>query len=130
LVVEPEVAANSSPGNGLISMLPQQTSTIPVSLSNVTSLVNNNGISIVRLMNSTYTESGKVPISKLTSSNKLFNCRTEKRTAHNAIEKRYRLSINDRIIELRDLISGPDSKVTSAKCIHFLSKVILIIAVA
>jgi len=35
----------------------------------------------------------------------------EPKSAHNAIEKRYRLSINDRIIELRDLIAGKDSKV-------------------
>ena len=32
-------------------------------------------------------------------------------SSHNAIEKRYRLSINDKILELRDLIAGPDAKV-------------------
>lgn len=36
----------------------------------------------------------------------------EKRTTHNAIEKRYRLSINDKIIELKDLVAGPDAKVS------------------
>jgi len=35
----------------------------------------------------------------------------EGRSAHNAIEKRYRLSINDKIGELRELIAGKDSKV-------------------
>lgn len=35
----------------------------------------------------------------------------EGRSAHNAIEKRYRLSINDKIVELRELIAGKDSKV-------------------
>ena len=34
-------------------------------------------------------------------------------SSHNAIEKRYRMSINDRIVELRELIAGKDSKVGS-----------------
>jgi len=37
--------------------------------------------------------------------------RGEGRSAHNAIEKRYRLSINDKIVQLRELIAGKDSKV-------------------
>lgn len=35
----------------------------------------------------------------------------ERRTTHNIIEKRYRSSINDKIIELRDLVMGNDAKV-------------------
>ncbi|XP_048847960.1 sterol regulatory element-binding protein 2 isoform X2 [Brienomyrus brachyistius] len=34
----------------------------------------------------------------------------EKRTTHNIIEKRYRSSINDKILELRDLVMGNDAK--------------------
>ncbi|XP_026106929.1 sterol regulatory element-binding protein 2-like isoform X2 [Carassius auratus] len=34
----------------------------------------------------------------------------EKRTTHNIIEKRYRSSINDKILELRDLVMGSDAK--------------------
>ncbi|KAM6966577.1 sterol regulatory element-binding protein 2 [Tautogolabrus adspersus] len=34
----------------------------------------------------------------------------ERRTTHNVIEKRYRSSINDKIIELRDLVMGNDAK--------------------
>ena len=38
----------------------------------------------------------------------------EKRTTHNIIEKRYRSSINDKILELRDLVMGNDAKVSQA----------------
>lgn len=36
----------------------------------------------------------------------------ERRTTHNIIEKRYRSSINDKIVELRDLVMGSDAKVS------------------
>lgn len=36
----------------------------------------------------------------------------ERRTTHNIIEKRYRSSINDKILELRDLVLGNDAKVS------------------
>lgn len=36
----------------------------------------------------------------------------ERRTTHNIIEKRYRSSINDKIVELRDLVMGHDAKVS------------------
>lgn len=39
--------------------------------------------------------------------------KTKRRSSHNAIEKRYRLSINMRIDEMRTLIDGADSKVSS-----------------
>ncbi|KAJ8363318.1 hypothetical protein SKAU_G00121490 [Synaphobranchus kaupii] len=35
----------------------------------------------------------------------------ERRSTHNVIEKRYRSSINDKIMELRDLVMGSDTKV-------------------
>lgn len=34
-----------------------------------------------------------------------------KRSAHNAIERKYRTSINDKIIELKNMIVGEDAKV-------------------
>lgn len=34
-----------------------------------------------------------------------------KRSAHNAIERKYRTSINDKIIELKNIVVGEEAKV-------------------
>lgn len=39
--------------------------------------------------------------------------KTEKRNTHNAIEKRYRTSINDKINELKNIVVGSEAKVIS-----------------
>lgn len=43
----------------------------------------------------------------------------ERRTTHNIIEKRYRSSINDKIIELKDLVMGTDAKVSAKKTVDW-----------
>lgn len=54
----------------------------------------------------------KVPINRLSQvKNEGKPVKGEKRTSHNAIEKRYRLSINDKITELKDLVAGTEAKV-------------------
>lgn len=56
----------------------------------------------------------KLPVHRLAAGGKApgpAQSRGEKRTAHNAIEKRYRSSINDKIVELKDLVVGTDAKV-------------------
>jgi hypothetical protein len=54
----------------------------------------------------------KVPINRLNQiKNEGKPVKGEKRTSHNAIEKRYRLSINDKITELKDLVAGTEAKV-------------------
>ena len=62
----------------------------------------------------------KVPISRLASAR--GPVRVGRRTVHNAIEKRYRLSINDKIVELKDLVAGVDAKVcVSVEQVLFVS---------
>ncbi|KAL3879146.1 hypothetical protein ACJMK2_031456 [Sinanodonta woodiana] len=56
----------------------------------------------------------KVPINRLTSHVKAKPPKGEKKSTHNAIEKRYRLSINDKIAELKDLVVGEDAKLNKS----------------
>uniref|UniRef100_A0A493TDG9 Sterol regulatory element-binding protein 1 n=1 Tax=Anas platyrhynchos platyrhynchos TaxID=8840 RepID=A0A493TDG9_ANAPP len=58
----------------------------------------------------------KLPINRLAPSGKpaLAQGKGEKRTAHNAIEKRYRSSINDKIVELKDLVVGTEAKLNKS----------------
>ncbi len=46
-----------------------------------------------------------------------------KRTAHNAIEKKYRSSINDKIVELKVRVAGPDAKVYYLLFNHFIFEI-------
>lgn len=58
-------------------------------------------------------DSDRVPLARVVSSGSKMMVvpqKGEKRNSHNAIEKRYRSSINDKILELKNLIAGEEAK--------------------
>lgn len=90
----------------------QSTSTLsPASspLHNVT----NTGTIVTTTIPVQVVNNDKVPIDRMPSRKEVVLPKGEKRTSHNAIEKRYRLSINDKIVELKNLVCGEEAKVGS-----------------
>ena len=61
----------------------------------------------------------KIAISRLVHTKPLQVVKMEKRTTHNAIERRYRTSINDKINELKNLLVGAEEKVRTKRYKQF-----------
>lgn len=54
----------------------------------------------------------KVAINRIPGAGKEPKVKEVKRSAHNAIERKYRTSINDKIVELKNIVVGGDAKVS------------------
>ncbi|XP_078414659.1 sterol regulatory element-binding protein 1 isoform X1 [Cetorhinus maximus] len=96
-----------------ISTLATSTTPIQTTSLQMPALVSGNTIlTTVPLM----VDADKLPINRMPATGKPCNApnKGEKRTAHNAIEKRYRSSINDKIVELKDLVVGTESKLNKS----------------
>lgn len=61
-------------------------------------------------------DTDKVQINRINSGISLGTPRVKefKRSAHNAIERRYRTSINDKIVELKNIVVGVDAKLNKS----------------
>lgn len=59
-----------------------------------------------------FLDADKLPINRICA--KTQPVKGEKRNAHNAIERRYRSSINDKIIELKNMLTGPEAKLSKS----------------
>lgn len=90
--------------------------TAPVTSSNITTqntihtLVNTGGTLLATGI-PLVIDPDKVAINRLSTNGKEPKVKEVKRSAHNAIERKYRTSINDRIVELKNIIVGVDAKV-------------------
>ncbi|KAK3100385.1 hypothetical protein FSP39_019112 [Pinctada imbricata] len=105
---QPQTVSNATTNIVNLSSIssPSVTSSAATSQSPVHTVVTSIPIQVV--------ESDKVPINRLSPSAGKVPKKGEKRTSHNAIEKRYRLSINDKITELKDLVAGTEAKLNKS----------------
>lgn len=86
--------------------------TAPVTTSSInpTTIVSSNGQILTGIPLVIDSES-KVAINRIQPNGKEPKVKEVKRSAHNAIERKYRTSINDKIVELKNIIVGVDAKV-------------------
>lgn len=86
-------------------------STVPAQTS-LHTLVNTGGQILATGIPLVLDPENKIAINRLSQSPKEPKVKEVKRSAHNAIERKYRTSINDKIVELKNIIVGVDAKVS------------------
>lgn len=64
-------------------------------------------------------ETDKIALSQVPNVN-VPKVKEVKKNAHNAIERRYRTSINDRIVELKNMLVGEEAKVNKFFIFNYL----------
>lgn len=100
---QPIVTATISPSTQCIASVPSPPIQTVVAAQNGTILTT--GIPV-------FLDADKLPINRISSKQPIV--KGEKRNAHNAIERRYRSSINDKIIELKNMIVGAEAKLNKS----------------
>uniref|UniRef100_T1JCH3 BHLH domain-containing protein n=1 Tax=Strigamia maritima TaxID=126957 RepID=T1JCH3_STRMM len=81
----------------------------------IQTLVNTNCSTILTTGIPLVLDTDKLPINRLTQiQTNVLKPKGEKRSAHNAIERRYRTSINDKIVELKNMIVGAEAKLNKS----------------
>uniref|UniRef100_A0A674MW07 Sterol regulatory element-binding protein 2 n=1 Tax=Takifugu rubripes TaxID=31033 RepID=A0A674MW07_TAKRU len=100
-------------GTQVLSTMPS-----PTGITTLTTPIQNTALQVPTLMSSNILTTvpvvmgggDKLPIKQLQVGPGGVVKEGERRTTHNIIEKRYRSSINDKIVELRNLVMGNDAK--------------------
>ncbi|XP_045478897.1 sterol regulatory element-binding protein 1 isoform X2 [Harmonia axyridis] len=98
----------SPPNTVVYTTVPHNVSpTIHTIVPGQTQILTTTGIPLVLDSNE-----NKIPINRIPAKTPVF--KEVKRSAHNAIERKYRTSINDKIIELKNIVVGVDAKLNKS----------------
>ncbi|XP_014664603.1 PREDICTED: sterol regulatory element-binding protein 1-like isoform X2 [Priapulus caudatus] len=84
-------------------------------------ILTSNGQIVTTTVPTFVVDADKLPINRIQPSKRPVSplpSKGEKRTAHNAIERRYRTSINDKIIELKNLVAGTEAKLNKSSVLR------------
>ncbi|KAK3579818.1 hypothetical protein CHS0354_014965 [Potamilus streckersoni] len=107
--------AHTVPQHNMLTVANMQQPKVTASVTPIQTVVTSNGNTILTSgIPVQMVDGDKVPINRLASHMKAKPPKGEKKSTHNAIEKRYRLSINDKIAELKDLVVGEDAKLNKS----------------